>query len=136
MNTLRCLLITLLLLAAPLPISADSTTLPDYHHEAGKVHLRKCDSDTTHIIMYRTATYYVTEATTKSGDSFIMFYSTRGEAHFLTRQAGASDHTELSREKWYEKIKQAGPNYFNHVRGIPPSDCYLAEIYYQCTGSG
>lgn len=57
-STLRCLLITLLLLAAPLPISADSTTLPDYHNEAGKVHLQKYDVDTTHVSMYRAATYY------------------------------------------------------------------------------
>lgn len=75
MNTSRYLPLTLLLLATTVPASADFKTPPHYHNEAGKVHLRECDANTTHVIMYRTATYYVTEATTKSGDSFIMFYS-------------------------------------------------------------
>ena len=112
------------------PAFADSVTLPDYIREAKKVRLRKCDSDTTHIMMYRTPTYYVTEAITKSGDAFIMHYSNRGEAHFLMKAAGSSLLTELSREQSYEKIEKAGPNYFNHVRGLPGSDCYVAEEFY------
>ena len=113
------------------PALADSVTLPDYSREAKKVRLRKCDADTTQILMYRSATYYVTEAMTKSGDLFITFYSSRGEAHFLMIAAGSSSSTKLSREQWYEQIEKAGPNFFRHVRGLPGSDCYVAEEYFE-----
>lgn len=122
--------VPLLLLAATAPSFADSVTLPDYRTEAKKVHLRKCDASTTHITMYQAAGYYVTEATTKSGDSFIMFYSKEGEVHFLMKTAGSPGRTELSRETWYDKIEEASPNYFRHVRRMPISDCYLAEEYF------
>jgi len=89
----------LLLLATSAPALADSITLPDLQQGSKKVRLRKCDADTTQILMYRSATYYVTEAMTKSGDSFITFYSSRGEAHFLMIAAGSSSSTKLSREQ-------------------------------------
>jgi hypothetical protein len=130
MNTSRALSVLLLLLAATFPSVADSVELPDYRKDAKKVHLRECDSSTTHVTMYRSATYYVTEAITDSGESFIMMYSNRGEAHFLMKAAGLPDRTEVSREKWYEGIEAVAPNYFRHIRGIPKSDCYLAEEYY------
>jgi hypothetical protein len=131
MNTSKALSVMLLLLSAvTLPSAADSVELPDYRKEAKKVHLRECDSTTTHVTMYRSATYYVTEAITDSGEAFIMVYSTRGEAHFLMKAAGLQDRTEVSREKWYEGIEAVTPNYFKHIRGIPKSDCYLAEEYF------
>ena len=130
MRISKPLSVPLLLLATTAPSFADSATLPDYRTQAKKVHLRKCDSSTTHITMYQAATYYVTEAITNSGDSFIMFYSKEGEVHFLMKAAGAPDRTELSRETWYDKIEKASPNYFRHVRGMPKSDCYLAEEYF------
>ena len=131
MNTSKALSVILLLLsAATLPSVADSVALPDYRKEAKKVHLRECDSSTTHVTMYRSATYYVTEAITDSGEAFIMVYSTRGEAHFLMKADGLQDRTEVSREKWYEGIEAAAPNYFRHIRRMPNSDCYLAEEYY------
>ena len=80
--------------------------------------------------MYRSATYYVTEAITDSGEAFIMLYLNRGEAHFLMKADGLPDRTEVSREKWYEGIEAVTPNYFRHIRGIPKSDCYLAEEYF------
>ena len=131
MNTSKALsVIQLLLLAVTLPSAADSVELPDYRKDAKKVHLRECDSSTTHVTMYRSATYYVTEAVTESGESFIMIYSNRGEAHFLMKADGLQDRTEVSREKWYEGIEAVAPNYFRHIRGMPKSDCYLAEEYY------
>jgi len=130
MNTSRALSVLLLLLAATFPSVAESIELPDYRKDAKKVTLRECDSSTTHVTMYRSATYYVTEAVTESGESFIMIYSNRGEAHFLTKADGLQDRTEVSREKWYEGIEAIAPNYFKHIRGIPKSDCYLAEEYY------
>ncbi|MGH7411969.1 MAG: hypothetical protein ACREJ6_13040 [Candidatus Methylomirabilis sp.] len=73
------------------PATAQPVALPDYRAEAQKVHLRKCDSDTTSIMMYRSATYYVTEATAHSGDIFIMHYSNAGEARFLKKAAASSE---------------------------------------------
>ena len=130
MNGTKALSVMLLLLAATIPSVAESSTLPDYRKDAKKVTLRECDSSTTHITMYRSATYYVTEAITDSGEAFIMVYSTRGEANFSMKAAGLPDRTEVSREKWYEGIEAVAPNYFRHIRGIPKSDCYLAEEYY------
>ncbi len=120
----------LLLMAVTTVASADSLALPDYRVEAPKVHLRKCDSDTTSIMMYRSATYYVTEATAHSGDVFIMHYSNSGEARFLKKAAAPSEPTELTRDQWFEQIERMTPNYFRHVRGMPGSDCYIAERYY------
>ena len=130
MNGSKALSVMLLLLAATIPSVAESSTLPDYRKEAKKVHLRECDSSTTHVTMYRSATYYVTEAITDSGEAFIMVYSTRGEANFLMKAAGLPDRTEVSREKWYEGIEAVAPNYFRHIRRIPKSDCYLAKEYF------
>jgi len=130
MNGSKALSVMLLLLAATIPSVAESSTLPDYRKDAKKVTLRECDSSTTHVTMYRSATYYVTEAITDSGEAFIMVYSTRGEANFLMKAAGLPDRTEVSREKWYEGIEAVAPNYFKHIRGIPKSDCYLAKEYF------
>ena len=131
MNGSKALSVILLLLsAATLPSVADSVALPDYRKEAKKVHLRECDSSTTHVTMYRSATYYVTEAIRDSGESFIMMYTNSGEVHFLMKTDGLQDRTEVSREKWYEGIEAVTPNYFRHIRGIPKSDCYLAEEYF------
>jgi len=130
MNSSKALSVMLLLLAATIPSVAESSTLPDYRKDAKKVTLRECDSSTTHVTMYRSATYYVTEAITDSGEAFIMVYSTRGEANFLMKAAGLPDRTEVSREKWYEGIEAVAPNYFRHIRGIPKSDCYLAKEYF------
>ena len=131
MNTSKALSVILLLLSAvTLPSAADSVALPDYRKEAKKVHLRECDSSTTHVTMYRSATYYVTEAITDSGESVIMMYTNSGEVHFLMKTDGLQDRTEVSREKWYEGIEAVAPNYFRHIRGIPKSDCYLAEEYF------
>ena len=74
MSTPKTLAAMLLLLAAAFPSVAYSVALPDYRKEAKKVHLRECDSSTTHVTMYHSATYYVTEAITDSGESFIMMY--------------------------------------------------------------
>jgi len=120
----------LALLAATVSSVADAGTLPDYTTEAEKVNLRECDASTTHVTFYRATTYYVTEAITKSGDAFIMFYSTRGDVHFWVKAVGSEGLIELSREKWYERMEQASLNYFRHVRGLPESDCYLAEEYF------
>ncbi len=62
MNGSKALSVMLLLLAATIPSVAESSTLPDYRKDAKKVHLRECDSSTTHVTMYRSATYYVTAA--------------------------------------------------------------------------
>jgi hypothetical protein len=112
------------------PSLAHPLALPDYRVEAPKVHLRKCDSDTTSIMMYRTATYYVTEATAHSGDIFIMHYAGSGGARFVKKSAASSEPTELTRDQWFQQIEKAAPNYFRHVRGMPGSDCYVAETYY------
>lgn len=120
----------MLFLAATVSSLADAGTLPDYTKEAEKVNLRECDASTTHVTFYRAATYYVTEAITKSGDAFIMFYSTGGDVHFWAKAAGSTYLIEVSREKWYERMEQASLNYFRHVRGLPESDCYLAEEYF------
>lgn len=117
-------------LAATVSSPADSETPPNYTEDARKVNLRECDASTTHVTFYRAATYYVTEAITKSGDAFIMFYSTGGDVHFWAKAAGSTDLIELSREKWYERMEQASLNYFRHVRGLQESDCYLAEEYF------
>ena len=130
MSVTKTLAAMLLLMAATFPFVAVSVALPDYRKEAKKVHLRECDSSTTHVTMYRSPTYYVTEATTDSGESFIMMYSTSGEANFLTQPAGTRGRAEVSREKWYEGIQAIAPNYFRHIRGIPKSDCYLAESFF------
>jgi hypothetical protein len=130
MNASRDFSVMLLLLAATIPSVAESSTLPDYRKDAKKVTLRECDSSTTHVTMYRSATYYVTEAITDSGEAFIMVYSTRGEANVLMKAAGLPDRTEVSREKWYEGIEAVTPNYFRHIRGIPKSDCYLAKAIF------
>jgi hypothetical protein len=127
-STLVAVMLAALTTVGPSP--AHPLALPDYRVEAPKVHLRKCDSDTTSILMYRSATYYVTEATAHSGDVFIMHYSNAGEAHFLKKIAGSSEIIELSRERWFEQIERTAPNYFRHVRGMPGSDCYIAERYY------
>ena len=130
MNTSKALSVILLLLSAvTLPSAADSVALPDYRKEAKKVHLRECDSSTTHVTMYRSATYYVTEAITDSGESVIMMYTNSGEVHFLMKTDGLQDRTEVSREKWYEGIEAVAPNYFRHIRRMPNSDCYLAKEY-------
>lgn len=130
MNISKALSVLLLLLAAMVPSVADSAPLPDYRKDAKKVNLRECDSSTTHVTMYRSATYYVTEAITDSGESFIMMYSNKGEAHFLMKADGLQNRTEVSREKWYEGIETATPNYFRHIRRMPNSDCYLAKEYF------
>jgi hypothetical protein len=131
MSTLKTLAAAFLILALAAPSAAKSVALPDYHKEAKKVHRRECDSDTTHVTMYRTPTYYVTEAITDSGNSFIMMYSTSGEANFLAQPAGSGGGgAEVSREKWYEGILAAAPNYFRHIRGMANSDCYVAEHYF------
>ena len=119
--------VMLLLEATTAGSLADSAILPDYRREGKRAYLRECDSKTTHVAMYRSATYYVAEAVTKSGESFIMLYSNRGEAHFFSKAVGSSDHTELSRAQWYERIEGAAPNYFRHVRGMPESDCCPVE---------
>jgi hypothetical protein len=120
----------LMLLAVAAPSAAKSVALPDYRKEAKKVHRRECDSDTTHVTMYRTPTYYVTEAITDSGQSFVMMYSTSGEANFLTQSGGTRDRAEVSREIWYEGIQAGAPNYFKHIRGMSGSDCYVAEHFF------
>ena len=130
MNNSKTLSGLLFLVAAFVSAATDARTPPDYTHEAEKVNLRECDASTTHVTFYRAATYYVTEAITKSGDAFIMFYSSGGDVHFWVRAAGSADRLELSREKWYERMEQASLNYFRHVRGLPGSDCYLAEEYF------
>ena len=130
MNASGPLFAMLLLLAAAVPSVAESSTPPDYRKDAKKVHLRECDSSTTHVTMYRSATYYVTEAITDSGESFIMMYTNSGEVHFLMKTDGLQDRTEVSREKWYEGIEAVTPNYFRHIRGIRKSDCYLVEEYF------
>lgn len=130
MSAPKTLATILLLLATTFPCVADSVALPDYREEAKKVHLRECDSSTTHVMMYRSATYYVTEAITDSGESFIMMYTKSGEVHFLMKTDGLQDRTEVSREKWYEGIEAAAPNYFRHIRQMPNSDCYLAKEYF------
>jgi hypothetical protein len=96
MNGSKALSVMLLLLAATIPSVAESSTLPDYWKDAKQVTLRECDSSTTHVTMYCSATYYVTEAITDSGEAFIMVYSTRGEANFLMKAAGLPDRTEVS----------------------------------------
>ena len=111
------------------PSLAEPAALPDYHKDAPKVHLRKCDSKTTLITMYQTADYYVTEAITKSGNVFIVYYSKQGEVHFLMQAADSLERIELARESWYEKIEKAAPNYFRHVRRLQETDCYVAEEY-------
>lgn len=130
MNASKAFSVILLLLAATVPSVAESSTLPDYRKDAKKVTLRECDSSTTHVTMYRSATYYVTEAITDSGEAFIMMYTNRGEAHFLMKAAGSSDRIELSRQEWFASIEAVAPNYFRHIRLLPNSDCYLAEEYY------
>ena len=130
MSTPKTLAAMLLLLAAAFPSVAYSVALPDYRKEAKKVHLRECDSSTTHVTMYHSATYYVTEAITDTGESFIMMYTNRGEVHFLMKIDGLQDRTEVSREKWYEGIEAVAPNYFRHIRRMPNSDCYLAKEYF------
>ncbi len=112
------------------PPAAHSLALPDYRVEAPKVHLRKCDSDATRVMMYRSATYYVTEAMTQSGNSFLMYYLNAGEAYFLVGVPKSSEPAEVSRDQWFEQIEKVAPNYFRHVRGLPGSDCYIAERYY------
>jgi hypothetical protein len=116
--------------SATVPAVAQPLALPEYRVEAPKVHLRKCDSDATHVMMYRSSTYYVTEATARSGEIFLMHYSYAGAAHFLKKDAGSSTFSELARDRWFEQIEKSTPNYFRHVRGIPGSDCYIAERYY------
>jgi len=130
MNGSKALSVMLLPLAATVPSVAESSTLPDYRKDAKKVTLRECDSSTTHVTMYRSATYYVTEAITDSGESFIMMYTNSGEVHFLMKTDGLQDRTEVSREKWYEGIEAVAPNYFRHIRRMPNSDCYLAKEYF------
>ncbi len=127
-STLVAVMLAALTAAAPSP--AQPLALPDYRAGAQKVHLRKCDSDTTHVMMYRSPTYYVTEATAPSGDVFLMHYSSAGSAHFLKKVADSSEFSELSRDQWFEQIERTTPNYFRHVRGMPGSDCYIAEMYY------
>jgi len=123
-------LVILTALTAMRPSLALPLALPDYRVEAPKVHLRKCDSDMTSIMMYRSDSYYVTEAIAQSGDIFIMHYAGQGGARFVKKSAASSEATELTRDQWFEQIEQAAPNYFRHVRGIPGSDCYIAEQYY------
>lgn len=131
MGALKTLAALLVILAAADPSLAKSVALPDYRKEAKKVHRRECDSETTHVTMYRSPTYYVTEAITDSGESFIMMYSTSGEANFLTQPAGSGSRAEVSREKWYEGIQAIAPNYFRHIRGMSNSDCFFAEHFFE-----
>jgi hypothetical protein len=131
MSALKTLAAVFLILALAAPSGAKSVALPDYHKGAKKVHRRECDSDTTHVTMYRSPSYYVTEAITDSGQSFVMMYSTSGEANFLTQPAGTQGRAEVSREKWFEGIQAVAPNYFRHIRGMSGSDCYFAEHFFE-----
>jgi hypothetical protein len=120
------------LLALVGPVWVHSATLPDYRTDAKKVYLRACDAGATRIMMYRSPGYYVTEAITRSGYAFIMLYAYAGggEAHFYVQSPESSHRAEVSRSRWYDQIERISPNYFKHVRGIPGSDCYVAEEYF------
>lgn len=132
----KSVLIFLSLLAftpvVPFPVFANEVMLPNYRAEAKKYNLRLCDERTTKIILYRNGgMYYITEAETKSGDTFLMFFdATGGGAHFLLKSTDEKI-TELTQTEWYEKIKLTAPNYFWHIRGEGTSDCFEAERYRQ-----
>lgn len=133
MNKKIVIFLSLLMFTLNIPFSvfANGVALPDYRTEAKKYNLRLCDAKTTKITFYRNqAAYYVTEAETKSGDVFLMFFDTAGgSAHFLLKSAGAKT-VELTREEWYGKLQTVAPNYFRSIRG-GPADCFEAIRYPQ-----
>lgn len=130
-NKIVALLFFVFALGIPFSAFAETFTPPDYQHEMKPYDLWLCDNRTTSKILYHGTNEYVTEARTKTGYAFFMFFSgTRGEAYFLVQQPRTSEFTNMSQEEWYGKIRDAAPNYYRHIRR-EPSDCYREKFFPQ-----
>lgn len=116
MKKVLALSIALLMLPALAIAGGD---LLNYEKEAKVVGRGVCDNDKTKVTLYDHTDYELNIAATASGETYLYFYTDKGEKFFMK---SGNKTVEMPHEAWDSSLKSASPGWYAVVHG-GQNDC-------------